>query len=60
GRAEWLGRTLLVHGRVVPAAETVAKFDAVTLDQARAVGARMLATAPALAAVGPKAEKLAA
>lgn len=60
GRAEWLGRSLLFHGRVVPPAEMVAALDAVTVDTARAAGAAMLATAPALAAVGPKADKLAA
>jgi predicted Zn-dependent peptidase len=60
GRAEWLGRSLLVHGRVLPAAEVVAALDAVTVETARAAGAAMLATPPALAAVGPKAAKLAA
>ncbi|MFN7398609.1 MAG: insulinase family protein, partial [Sandaracinobacter sp.] len=60
GRADWLGRSLLVHGRVLPAAEVVAALDAVTVEPARAAGAAMLATPPALAAVGPKAAKLAA
>lgn len=60
GRAEWLGRSLLVHGRVIPAAELVAALNAVTVESARAAGAAMLATAPALAAVGPKADKLSA
>jgi predicted Zn-dependent peptidase len=60
GRAEWLGRSLLFHGRIIPAAEMVAALNAVTVETARAAGAAMLATAPALAAVGPKAEKLVA
>ena len=60
GRAEWLGRSLLFHGRVVPPAEMVAALNAVTVETARAAGAAMLATAPALAAVGPRADKLAA
>ncbi len=60
GRAEWVGRSLLFHGRIVPAAEMVAALNAVTIETARAAGAAMLATAPALAAVGPKADKLAA
>lgn len=60
GQAEWLGRSLLSHGRVIPAAEMIAKLDAVTLDDVRAVGRCMLGTAPALAAVGPRAGKLAA
>jgi predicted Zn-dependent peptidase len=60
GRAEWLGRSILFHGRVVPPAEMVAALGAVTVETARAAGAAMLATPPALAAVGPKADKLAA
>jgi predicted Zn-dependent peptidase len=60
GRAEWLGRSLLFHGRIVPPAEMVAALNAVTVETARAAGAAMLETAPALAAVGPKADKLAA
>jgi predicted Zn-dependent peptidase len=60
GQADWLGRALLVHGRIVSPAEAIATLEAVTLEQARAAGAAMLATPPALAAVGPRAEKLAA
>jgi predicted Zn-dependent peptidase len=60
GQADWLGRSLLVHGRIVSPAEALATLEAVTLDQARDAGAAMLATPPALAAVGPGAEKLAA
>jgi predicted Zn-dependent peptidase len=60
GRAEWLGRSLLFHGRVLEPAEMIAALNAVTVEGARAAGAAMLATAPALAAVGPKADKLVA
>jgi predicted Zn-dependent peptidase len=60
GQADWLGRCLLVHGRLVPPAEAIAALEAVTVEQARAAGAAMLATAPALAAVGTRADKLAA
>lgn len=60
GQADWLGRSLLTFGRVMPAAEAIAKLDAATVDEVRDAGRRMLATAPALAAVGPKALKLAA
>jgi predicted Zn-dependent peptidase len=59
GRAEWLGRSLLFHGRVLDPAEVIAALDAVTVEGARAAGAAMLASRPALAAVGPKAERLA-
>lgn len=60
GQADWLGGSLLTWGRVVPPAELIATLDAVTLDQVRDAGAAMLATPPALAIVGPKAERLAA
>lgn len=60
GQAEWLGRALLVRGRIISPAEAIATLEAVSLEEARAAGAAMLATPPALAAVGPKAEKLAA
>ena len=60
GQADWLGRSMLSHGRVIPAAEMIARLDAVTLEDVRAVGRRMLQSPPALAAVGPRAGKLAA
>ncbi|MFN3371920.1 MAG: insulinase family protein, partial [Sphingomonadaceae bacterium] len=60
GQADWLGRSLLTFGRVVPPAEILAAIEAVPLEAVRAAGAAMLAGAPALAAVGPGAEKLAA
>lgn len=60
GQADWLGGSLITWGRVVSPAELIATLDAVSLDDARSVGATMLATPPALAIVGPKAERLAA
>ena len=58
GQADWLGRSWLGYGRVVPAAEMIAKLDAVTVETARAAGQQMLASAPVLAAVGPQARRL--
>ncbi len=52
GWSEFLARSLLVHGRVVPPAEVVARFDAVTLDEVRAAGAAMLRGPRARADVG--------
>ncbi len=52
GQADYLARQLIVHGRWVPPSEVVARVEAVTVDQARAAGATMLAAAPARAEVG--------
>ena len=60
GMADWLGGSLLTWGRVLSAAELIAQLDAVSLEDVRAAGADMLASPVALAAVGPKADKLAA
>jgi len=53
-RADHLARSIQVHDRIVPPSETVALIDAVTLDQARAAGARALSGGEALATVGGK------
>lgn len=54
--SEQLGRQLLLFGRPIPTSETVAQIDAVTVEEARAAAARMLARAPVtLATVGPSA-----
>lgn len=53
GRIERNARQLLAWGRVIPAAEIVAKVDAVTVDEVRAAGRAVLAGAPTLAAIGP-------
>jgi predicted Zn-dependent peptidase len=60
GQADWLGGSLITWGRVVPPTELIATLDAISVDEVRATGAAMLATPPALAIVGPKAERLAA
>ena len=53
GRIERNARQILAWGRVIPAAEVITKVDAVTVDDVRAVAARMLSGAPTLAAIGP-------
>lgn len=57
-QAEWLAGSLLSWGRVLPQAELIARVEAPTLDEVRAAGAAMLASAPAIAAVGPGAAQL--
>jgi predicted Zn-dependent peptidase len=58
-RADHLARQIQVHGRIVPAAETVAAIEAVSLDQARRAGQRALAGGEAIATVGGKLAKAA-
>jgi predicted Zn-dependent peptidase len=53
GRIERAARQLLAWGRIIPAEETVARVDAVTVEEVRAAGARALAGPPTLAAIGP-------
>jgi predicted Zn-dependent peptidase len=52
GAADYLARSLAVHRRFVPPAEVVTRIEAVTVDQARAAGAAMLAHTPARAEIG--------
>jgi predicted Zn-dependent peptidase len=52
GRAEYLARQLMVHGRAVEPAELVAKIDAVDVEAVRGAAARMLAGPAARAHVG--------
>jgi predicted Zn-dependent peptidase len=52
-RCEQLARQLQVFGRIVPTAETVAKIEAVTLDDIRRAAARHFRARPTLAALGP-------
>ncbi len=52
GASDYLGRSLLVHGRFMAPAELVARIEAVDVDQARAAGTAMLAGAPARAEIG--------
>ena len=51
-RADHLARSIQVHGRIVPPAETVALIDAVTLDQARRSATTAIGGGEALATVG--------
>jgi len=52
-RCEQLARQLQVFGRVSPTAETVARLNAVTLDDIRRAAARVFRGRPTLAALGP-------
>jgi predicted Zn-dependent peptidase len=52
GQAGYVARQLVVHGRLVEPAEIVRALEAVTLDQARAAGAKMLAGPKARATIG--------
>ncbi|CAA2103010.1 putative zinc protease [Methylobacterium bullatum] len=53
GRIERNARQMLAWGRVIPPQEVIAKIDAVTVDDVRAAGSRLLSGAPTLAAIGP-------
>ena len=53
GRIERIARQLLSWGRVVPSDEVVARVDAVTVEDVRQAGRRVLAGAPTVAAIGP-------
>lgn len=59
GQADWLSRGFLSFGRIYPPEEAIAELDALTPDMVRAAGRKMLATRPAIAAVGPRADRLA-
>ena len=52
GQAHYVARQLSVHGRLVEPGEVVAELAAVTLEQTRAAGARMLAGPRARATIG--------
>jgi predicted Zn-dependent peptidase len=52
-RCEQLARQLQVFGRVIPAAETVAKITAVTTDDIRRAATRLFRSVPTLATLGP-------
>jgi predicted Zn-dependent peptidase len=54
GQASYLATRLLREGALIEPSEIVARLDAVTLDEVRQVGARMLAGPRAVAAVGAK------
>jgi predicted Zn-dependent peptidase len=52
-RAGQMARHILVHGRPLPLEEMVARVDAVTETDLVGFAARLLASAPTLAAIGP-------
>lgn len=59
GQASYVATRLLREGRLVEPAEIVARLDAVTLDEVRAAGARILAGPRAVASVGGRLAKAA-
>ena len=52
-RCEQLSRQMQVFGRIIPTAETVAKLEAVSVDDVRRAAARIFRGTPTLAALGP-------
>jgi predicted Zn-dependent peptidase len=53
-RAEQLARHMIIHGRVIPVEEIVARVDGVTVDSARAAGRALMGRGrPAVAVLGP-------
>lgn len=52
-RCEQLARQIQVFGRVIPTAETIAKIDAVAVEDVRRAAARIFRGRPTLAAMGP-------
>ena len=52
GQAAYVARQLAIHGRLVEPAEVVHQLEAVTLDQIRAAGAKILAGPRASATIG--------
>ncbi len=55
-RCEQLARQWQVFGRIIPVSETVAKINAVTVDDIRAAGAKIFRQKPTLATIGPVAQ----
>jgi predicted Zn-dependent peptidase len=53
GRIERIARQLISWGRLIPSDEIVRKVDALTVEEVREAGARLLQGAPTLAAIGP-------
>jgi predicted Zn-dependent peptidase len=52
-RAEQIARQHLAFGRTIGREETVARIDAISVDDARVAGTMMLRSAPTVASVGP-------
>ena len=52
-RCEQLSRQLQIYGRIIPTSETVARLDAVGIDDIKRTAARIFRGVPTLAAIGP-------
>jgi predicted Zn-dependent peptidase len=52
-RADQMARHLIAYGRLIPAAEIITRVDSITVDEVRAVGRRILSSAPTLTTIGP-------
>jgi len=52
-RCEQLARQWQIFGRIIPAAETVGKIEAVTVDDVRLAAAQIFRQKPTLASIGP-------
>ena len=52
-RCEQLARQLQIFGRLIPTAETVAKLNAVTIDDVQRAATRLFRGSPTLASIGP-------
>jgi predicted Zn-dependent peptidase len=52
-RAEQLGQHLLLFGRSIPTREIIAKIDEVDIDALMAAAAKLFASVPTIAAMGP-------
>ena len=59
GQAGYVARMLSLYGRLVEPSEVIADLDAVTLDQVRAAGAKMLSGPRARATIGVPAARAA-
>lgn len=57
-RADRQARQQLLHGRLLPISETIAKIDAVTLEEIDALCKSLIGETPTLALRGPKVESL--
>ncbi|MGL4637390.1 MAG: M16 family metallopeptidase [Beijerinckiaceae bacterium] len=52
-RADQMARHLLMFNRLIPAPEIIAKVDAITVDDVRRAGRRIMGSAATLTAIGP-------
>jgi predicted Zn-dependent peptidase len=52
-RADQMARHLLSYGRMIPSAEIIARVDAISTAEVRAMGRHLLSSRPTLTAIGP-------